>query len=171
MDALTAIMTRRSVRTFTDDPVTDGEIETLLRAAMAAPSASNEQPWRFVVVREPDGLQRLSRATPFAKPLRRAAAAIVVCADRSEAKYPGFWVIDCSAAIENILLAAHAQGLGAVWIGVHPIGPFKSAVRRAVGAPRHVAPHSLIALGHPSAMPGPVDRYRPSWVHREGWRG
>ncbi len=170
MDAIQAIMTRRSVRAFTSEPVTDDELELVLRAGMAAPSASNERPWRFVTVREPESLSRLSHATPFARPVKGASAAIVVCTDRLQLRYPGFWVIDCSAAIENLLLAAHAVGLGGVWIGVHPIAPFVSMVRRIIGAPRHVVPHSIVALGHPEQTPAPVDRYEPAWVHEEQWR-
>lgn len=169
MDALDAIMTRRSIRQFSDEPVTETEIDALLRAAMAAPSASNERPWRFVVVRQRDTLDRLSKATPFAKPLERAPVGIVVCADRREAKYPGFWVIDCAAAIENVLLAAHAIGLGGVWMGVHPIAPFAYAVRRVIGAPRHIAPHSLLAIGRPAKQAPPVDRYETDWVRQERW--
>jgi len=169
MDAIQAIMTRRSVRQFTDEPVTDEQLDRVLRAAMAAPSASNGQSWRFVVVRERERLERLARATVFAAPMGRAPVGIVVCADRLTLKYPGFWVIDCSAAIENLLLAAHAEGLGGVWIGVHPIAPFRAAVRRTIEAPRTVVPHSMIALGHPAAVPPPVDRYDAGFVHAEKW--
>lgn len=169
MDALEAIRTRHSVRRFTDEPVTDAELETVLRAAMAAPSATNEQPWRFVVVRDRAVLDRLAKATPFAGALARANAGIVVLGDRKPGRFPGFWVIDCSAAIENALLAAHAIGLGAVWIGVHPVAPFVYGVRRIVHPPRRVVPMSMIALGHPAEARPPVDRYRPEWVHADEW--
>lgn len=169
MDALEAIMTRRSIRQFTDELVTAEEIGTLLRAAMAAPSASNERPWRFVVVRERETLDRLAKATLFSKPLASASLGIVVCVDKREAKYAGFPIIDCAAAIENLLLAAHSMGLGGVWIGVHPVPPFIHAVRRIIGAPRHIAPHSLLALGRPAEGRFPVDRFEPGWVHQERW--
>jgi len=169
MDCLETILTRRSVRRFAETPVTDTHLETVLRAAMAAPSAGNERPWRFVVVRNRAALERLSRTTPFAKPLATAPVGIVVCADRRALRYPGFWPIDCSAAIENLLLAAHATGLGGVWIGVHPIGPFKLAVGRAVGVPRRVTPVAMIALGYPEAVPDAVDRYDAGYVHAERW--
>ena len=169
MDALEAIMTRRSIRSYTDEPVSDAELDSILRAAMAAPSASNERPWRFVVVRDPATLARLAKATLFSGVVGRAKAAIVVCGDRQAAKYPGFWVIDCSAAIQNALLAAHAGGLGAVWVGVHPVTPFVAAVRRIIGVPRHVVPHSIIALGRPAEGRPPVDRYDEAFVHDERW--
>jgi nitroreductase len=171
VDAVEAIMTRRSVRQFTPQAVTDAELEVVLRAAMAAPSAGNERPWRFVVVTEPDMLARLAKATPFAGALAGAPAGLVVCADRRSLKYPGFWPIDCSAAIENALLAAHAIGLGGVWIGVHPIAPLVWNVRRIVGVPKGIDPVSLVALGHPAKAREPVDRYEPDWVHWQVWDG
>jgi nitroreductase len=169
VDALDAIMTRRSTRQFADDPVSDPEVETVLRAAMAAPSAHNGRPWRFVVVRDRGTLSRLAKATPFAGPLEQAQVGVVVVTERRIGPYAGFWVIDCAAAIENALLAARAIGLGGVWIGVHPIRPFSSAVRRVIGAPRGVAVHSMIALGHAANEKPAVDRFEDEWVHRERW--
>lgn len=169
MDTLEAIAARRSVRQFTDRPVTDAELDILMRAAMAAPSATNEQPWRFVVVREADRLERLSHATPFARSIAGAGVAVVVCADRLAMRSPGFWVIDCAAAIENLLLAAHAIALGGVWLGVHPVPTFRRAVRRIIEAPPTIVPHSLVAIGHPASIPAAVDRFQPDWVHSERW--
>jgi nitroreductase len=171
MDAIEAIMTRRSVRQFTPQAVTDAEIEVVLRAAMAAPSAGNERPWRFVVATDAAVLARLSKATPFAGAIAGAPAAIVICADRRSLKYPGFWPVDCAAATENLLLAAHAIGLGGVWIGVHPIAPLMWNVRRIVGVPKGIEPMSLVALGHPLKVREPLDRYEPEWVHLQGWDG
>lgn len=99
-----------------------------------------------------------------------ACGVLVVAADRREMKYPGFLVIDCSPAIENLLLAAHASGLGGVWIGVHPVRPFSRSVRCLVGLPRHVVSHSLVALGHPIQVQGAVDRFDSTRVHRETWK-
>ena len=169
MDLLEAIHTRRSVRRFTDEPVTDEQLETLLRAAMAAPSAGNQQPWRFVIVRDADMRARLAEATPYSAPAGRAPLAIVVLGDTRNNKHPGYWVQDCSAAVENLLLAAHAMGLGAVWMGVHPTEDRARAVAEIVGAPEDVVPLCMIAVGVPEG-PGPeVDRYKPEFVHVEGW--
>ena len=129
MDALQAISTRRSIRAFTPEPVSEEDLDTVLRAAMAAPSASNEHPWRFVVARDRAMLGRLSKATPFAGPLAGAPVGIVVCADQKVLRHKGFWVIDCAAAIENMLLAAHAIGLGGLWMGVHPVPQLSDALR------------------------------------------
>ena len=169
MKAISAIMTRRSIRQYTDEDVTAEQIETLLRAAMAAPSAGNQQPWRFVVARDAEVRQRLSVATQYASPVGRAPVGIVVLADTRENKHPGYWVQDCSAAVENLLLAAHAIGLGGVWIGVHPQPEREAAVREIVEAPEGFAALCMIAIGHP-ASPGPeVDRYQPEFVRAERW--
>ena len=169
MDALTAIMTRRSTRQFTDEPVTAEQLETLLRAAMAAPSAGNQQPWRFVIARDEETRARLAVATQYASPVGRAPVGIVVLADTRDNKHPGYWVQDCSAAVENLLLAAHAIGLGGVWIGVHPHEDREANVREIVEAPEGFAALCMIAVGHP-AGPGPeVDRFRAERVRDERW--
>jgi nitroreductase len=170
MDALEAIMTRRSVRSFTDEPVNDEQLDVVLRAAMAAPSAGNEQPWRIVTVRDRDMLARLSNATPFARPLAGAAVGLVICGETVAVRHSGFWVDDCAAATENVLLAAHAAGLGAVWMGVHPSKLLVANVRRILRPPRSVTPFALIALGHPEKQPEPVDRFDPDFLVAEGWR-
>ena len=169
MDALQAISTRRSIRAFTAEPVSDADLDIVLHAAMAAPSASNERPWRFLVTRESGLRERLANATPFAKPLLTASVGIVVCADTRALKHEGFWVIDCSAAIENLLLAAHALGLGAVWMGVHPHPELSASVRAVVALPDGIEPHSMIALGHPAEERPPMDRYDASFIHVDRW--
>jgi nitroreductase len=170
MDTLEAIMTRRSVRSFTDEPVTDEQVETLLRAAMAAPSAGNEQPWRIVATRERETLKRWSGATPFARPLAGAALGLAICGETVAIKHSGFWADDCAAATQNILLAAHATGLGAVWIGVHPSKLMVANVRRILKPPRSVVPFALIAIGHPEKRHEPADRFRSDFVVTDGWQ-
>jgi nitroreductase len=169
MDCLEAIATRRSVRKFTDEPVTDAEIDVLLRAAMAAPSAGNQQCWRFIVVRDAETRARLSDSTPYGKPMGRAALGIVVLADVTAETFPGNWATDCAAATENFLLAAHATGLGACWLGVYPGEERERAVADIVDIPQGMRPFCMIAVGHPEA-PGPdVDRYRQEKVRVDRW--
>lgn len=170
MDTLDAIMTRRSIRTFTHDPVSDGDIDILLHAAMAAPSAGNQQPWRFVVVTDQGQLRALAEATPYAAPAGRAPLAIVVCGDTRAEKHPGYWVQDCSAAIQNTLVAAHAIGLGAVWIGVHPIAERAGNVARTCAVPEGIVPLAILAVGHPAETKPPAERYEPTHVHHDRWR-
>ena len=169
MDALQALSSRRSIRQFTAEPVSDADLDTVLRAAMAAPSASNERPWRFLVARDQAMREALGNATPYGKPLLGAPVGIVVCADTGVCKHEGFWVIDCSAAIENLLIAAHALGLGAVWLGVHPHPELVGSVSAAAGLPDGIAPHSMIALGHPAEERPAMDRYDATFIHSERW--
>ncbi|MDZ4169673.1 MAG: nitroreductase family protein [Coriobacteriia bacterium] len=169
MDSIEAIMGRRSIRNYTAEPVTDAELDVLLRAAMAAPSAGNQQPWRFIVVRDADRRVELSTATPYAGMIARAPLALVICGDTREEKHPGYWVQDCSAAIQNLLVAAHATGLGAVWIGVYPVEERSENVRRICDVEAGVVPMSMIALGHPAEEKPPAERFEPAYVHSERW--
>jgi nitroreductase len=169
MDTLEAIMTRRSIRQFTDEPVSETDAETLLRAAMAAPSAGNQQSWRFVVVRDAEVRDRLATATPYSSPMGRAPLGIVVLADTRGLKHAGCWVQDCSAAVENLLLAARAIGLGAVWIAVHPYPEREANVRAIVEVPEELDLLCMIAVGHPAAPAPEADRYNPEFVRQERW--
>lgn len=169
MDGLETIMTRRSARTFTGEPVAGEHVETLLRAAMAAPSAGNQQPWRFLAVSDRDTLDHMSTTSPFAQCLKEAPLAIVVCADQTVEKHVGFWVQDCSAATINILLAAHSLGLGGVWLGYYPVRERVSALSSLLGLPTDITPLCIVPLGHPSEELPPSARYEESHVHFERW--
>jgi nitroreductase len=171
VDCLEAIASRRSVRRYTDEPVSEEHVQALLHAAMAAPSAGNQQSWRFVVVTDREQLQRLSEATPYCRMLATAPLGIVVAGDTRDEKHPGYWVQDCSAAIENLLLAVRALGLGAVWIGVHPVAERVDNVRRACGIPEGIVPMSMISIGHPAEDKPPAERFEASYVHRDRWGG
>ncbi len=134
-ECLKMIYTRRSIRVYSDRQISDEDIEKILKAAMLAPSAGNEQPWHFIVVRDKETLKKMSEAFTFGQMLPNASAAIVVCADPKLSKYPyEMWVQDCSAATENILLAARCLGIGSVWLGVYPGGRMK-ALRELLGIP------------------------------------
>ncbi len=163
------VLTRRSIRKYTEEPVADEQVELLLRAAMAAPSAGNQQPWHFVVVRDRERLQAVTVAHPYASMLPGASLAILVCGDTGPKKWPEFWEQDCSAATENLLIEAERLGLGAVWLGVHPRAERVDALRALFGLPDRVVPFALVALGHPAERKPPSDRYEPSRVHSERW--
>lgn len=166
------IMTRTSIRAFTDEPVSDEAVETLLKAGMAAPSAVNRQPWAFVVVKGRENLDRLAEVHPNARMLTTAQAAIVVCGDMTKAMEgagQAFWIQDASAATENILLAAHAMGLGAVWTGVHPNPAVQPAVAEVLELPSYVIPLCVIPIGYPAENPAPKDKWKPENVHYNKW--
>lgn len=165
------IMTRTSIRQFTPQSVGSDTIEVLLKAGMAAPTAVNKQPWAFVAVTEREMLDSLGSVHPYSR-LETAAAAIVVCGDMEktlDGVVADYWIQDCSAATENILLAAHAYGLGAVWCGVYPNPDVIPGVKRVLGLPESVTPLNIITLGHPAQSPEPKDKWNPEVVHYQHW--
>jgi nitroreductase len=136
---------------------------------MAAPSAGNQQAWRFVVVRDREVLRAIADASPYAAMLPAAPVAIVVCADVGVERHMGFWVQDCSAAVQNMLLAARAIGLGGVWLGYHPVRERTDGIVHALGLPPDVMPLAVVPFGHPAQTPPPADRYDPTYVHQDRW--
>ncbi|MGD0057354.1 MAG: nitroreductase family protein [Methanomassiliicoccales archaeon] len=164
-----AILSRRSVRKYTSEPVSEDAVKELLRAAMSAPSAGNERPWHFVVIRDRKTMGEIQKFHPFARMLDEAPVAILVCGDQNLEKHGGFWVQDCSAATENILIAAQSMGLGAVWLGLYPIRERVEGIQRLVGIPENVTPLSLVSIGHPAEKRAASDRYDESRVHKETW--
>jgi nitroreductase len=169
MDTIETILTRRSIRAYTDQPVPAEMIDLLLKAAMQAPSAGNQQAWQFVVVTGRPQLNALAEVLPYGKMLTTAPLGIVVCGDLEREKSKGYWVQDCSAATQNILLAAHAQGLGAVWLGVYPREERVRDVRKALGIPDTFIPLCAIAVGYPAEQKPRADRYDAARVHHNGW--
>lgn len=169
---LDAISTRTSIRAYQDRPVGADTVELLLRAAMSAPSARNRQPWAFIVVDDKDLLRQLADSLPYAQSAAAASIAVVVCGVLTElqgATNAGWWVQDAAAASENLLLAAHAVGLGAVWTGVYSYEDRVRAVRNVLGLPRHVVPLNVIPIGYPAENPAPKQKWDPAKVRRNGW--
>lgn len=169
MEVEEAILTRRSVRKYQGRPVPEEKIRRLLQAAMAAPSAGNSQPWHFVVITDRQTLAELARINPYAAMAAEAPVAILICGDTTVERYAGYWVVDCAAAAENLLLAAHGLGLGAVWTGVYPRSERMEGLQRLLRLPAHIMPHSLIPLGFPAEKPPREDRYQADRVHRNCW--
>ena len=166
MELREALLRRRSIRKFTDEPVGDEMINELLHAAMSGPSACNKKPWEFYVVKSSDAIQRLRSTTSFSK--MEAPMAIVVCADLEKAMPGGFqtfWIQDTSAATENILLMATDLGLGACWCGVHPVQRSVDRVKDALGLAENIIPLNIIWIGHPDENPDPRDQYDENVVH------
>ena len=168
MDAMEAILTRRSIRKYTGQPVSDEMLKELLEAAMCAPSAGNRRPWCFVVINDRNILDESPRFHPYAQMLKEAPVAILVCCD-SNLQMGDYGVQDCSAATQNILLAAHAKGLGAVWLGVHPTEARVTDIKRLLNLPENIIPISLISVGYPAEQKSPSDHYRADRVHYNHW--
>jgi nitroreductase len=170
-DSLDFIFKRRSIRVFKPGVIPQETLEALLKAAMAAPSACAKDPWHFVCVRKPETLARLASALPNGQMLPSAVAGIVVCGDLQEAHdhQVSYMLQDCSAAIENLLLAANALGLGACWLGIHPRPDRIQKVTAILGLPSQVLPVCCVALGWPGETKEPRTRYQASRVHAEKW--
>lgn len=169
--AIENIMTRTSVRQYQPNrSISKDTIEILLRAAMAAPTAVNCQPWQFIVVNERAALDSLASALPYAKMLKDASIAIVTCGDLSKAfePEPSFWVQDLSAATENLLLAAHSLGLGAVWTGGYPTERMK-AISEHFNLPSNIIPLAVVPIGYPLGEQQPKDKWNPEAVHYNRW--
>ncbi len=171
MELLEAIHTRRSIRAFTDAPVSEEDLDTVLRAAMAAPSAGNAQPWHFVVITERTILDAIPDIHAHAAMVRQAPLAIAVVAELAQEKYPGFgyWTLDCSAAVENLLLAARGLGLGTVWCGIYPRPERMEGLARLLALPEGVKAHALVVMGHPAQEFKRVDRFKPERIHQNRW--
>ena len=169
LDAMKAILGRRSIRKFTGEAIPDEDVKLFLEAAMAAPSACNQQPWHYVVVRSRETFSRFMEAQRYTRMLEKASVAVVVCADPELQTCPGFWVQDCSAATENLLLAVHALGYGATWCGLYPNDDVVWKVRELLGLPKQVYPLCVVAIGVPGEEKPPADRFRQDRVHTEKW--
>ena len=170
-DNLGFILGRRSIRVYSPGEVSEPVVTKLLEAAMAAPSAMTKDPWRFVVVRDKQTLLKLAALHPGAAMLSSAALAIVVCGDLDAAleRQLSYLLQDCSAAIENLLLAAHAQGLGACWVGIHPAEALMKRVKELLSLPASFVPVAAVSLGQPGEQPPPRTRYNADYVRAEKW--
>ena len=169
--ALANILGRRSIRVYRPGTIDDKTVTALLEAAMAAPSAVAKDPWRFVIIRKPEMLRRIAEKLPNGQMLATATVGIIVCGDLTVVhdQQLSYLLQDCSAAIENLLLAIHAMGLGACWLGVHPREDRIQHIKAVLGLPETVIPIAGIAIGHPAEEKAPRTRYRAEYVHYEQW--
>jgi nitroreductase len=169
MDKLDYILDRRSIRRFTGQKINDEQIRKLLTAAMYAPSAVNRQPWHFVLMDDPALMKKIMEVHPHARMLQTASHAVVICGDEIQQHDKGYWVVDCGAATQNLLLAAHTLGLGACWVGLHPREERKEALSRLLKLPVHVHPFALVALGYPEERHSRPERFHPDKVKHNSW--
>jgi nitroreductase len=169
MDVFEAIHGRRSIRKFTQEPVPNDVLEKLFRAAMAAANSGGQQTWRFIVVDDPKLRDELAALNIERGPYYCSPQLIVVCGDIGSMKWKMHWLADCAAAIQNLLLAAHALGLGAVWQELYPYHQRVARVRELLGIPTTVYPMAVISIGYPAEVKTPVDRYDPGKVRWNHW--
>lgn len=169
MDFFETIRTRRSIRSFQNKPLTADILTEVIKAAMLAPSAGNQQPWHFIAVTDRELLDRVPRFHPYCRMITKAPAAIVICGEPEGKKWPSFWVQDCSAAVQNLLLAARALGLGTVWAGIFPEEDRIAGARELFSIPESVIPFAIVPIGWPEGEFKEVDRYRPELLHMNCW--
>ena len=169
METLEAIHTRRSIREYQNKPIPEELVTEILKAAMAAPSARNQQSWEFIIITDAEIREKIPAVSPFAQMVIDAPLAILVCGNLKIETAQGYWVIDCSAAIQNLLLATHSLGLGAVWTGVYPREERMNGLAKMFDLPDHIMPHSLVVIGYPAQQPEHPDRFKPERIHQNGW--
>ena len=169
MDTLKAISTRRSIRKYQPDPISDETINKLLEAGMNAPSALDQQPWHFLVIRDKETLAQMPEHHSHCDLVAQAPACIILCCDKKLEKLPGFWVQDCSACAQNILLAAHSLGLGAVWVGVYPTQKDVASLQARFGLSESIIPFCMIAVGKPDEPYPEKQNFKEDRIHLEKW--
>jgi len=169
MDILKAIFTRRSIRKYTNEKINEDSISFLLEAGMYAPSAVNKQPWHFIVFRDREKMKAIIEVHPNSYMLADCDTAILVCWDELAQHDAGYGPVDCAAATQNILLAAHGTGLGAVWVGIYPREARMQALHKLFELPDNIRPFSVISLGHPDEKKEKPFRFNKEKIHYEKW--
>ncbi len=163
------IVTRRSIRRYTNREIEDSVVKQIIKNGMYAPSAVNKQPWHYIIFKEQQTKMAICEVHPNASMLKTANKAILVCGDTDLAHAPGYLACDCSAATQNMLLSAHAYGLGGVWIGIYPREERMKALKGIFNLPEHIIPFSIIALGYPAEKKDIPDRFKEERIHYETW--
>ena len=172
MDLIELIKTRRSIRAYREGSIGDDLVNKIIAVAMTAPSAGNQQPWQFIIVRDREKLSAISAFHPYCKMAAQAPLALVVCGDPVGKKYPDYWVQDCSAAVQNLLLAARAEGLGSVWTGIYPREERVAGCRQLFSIPEHIIPFAIIPMGWPKDETDfkEVNRFRSELIHQDSFK-
>lgn len=169
MELFEALHTRRSIRKYTEEKIPEEAIKKLLAAAMMAPSAADARPWQFIIVTDQDKKDQIKDVHPYVGMIQNAPLGILICGDISKEKFQGFWPQDCAAAMQNLLLAAHASGLGAVWTGIYPIEDRALKFKRIFNLPDHIIPFGLAVMGWPDQKIKSEERFTEELVRYNVW--
>jgi len=170
MELYDGLITRRSIRKYTGEKIEAVKINAIIKAGMYAPSARDKRPWHFIVIDDRKILIEIMKIHPYSSMLSQASHAIAVCGDEKLENGPGYYKLDCSAATQNMLLAAHSMGLGAVWLGVEPRKERITGISRLLGLPTHVHPLSIVSVGVPVRIPSEIpDRFEPGKIRYNRW--
>lgn len=167
METIENIIQRRSIRKYINKNISDEDLNTILKAGMYAPSGGNAQPWDFVIIRDKKTLSDITQVHPYAHSLNQANCAVIVCANLNKQIFKDLWIQDCSAATQNILLAANDLGIGSVWLGVYPDEIRVSELRKLINAPKNIIPFSIVSLGYPDEEKDAPDRFDTANIHFE----
>jgi nitroreductase len=170
MDLFDAILTRRSIRKYTSQKIDQDLVDKIIKAGMYAPSAVNKQPWHFIVFTDRKSMKEIMNVHQSSAMLAEAQTAILICYDENLQHDDGYGAVDCSNATQNMLLAAHALGIGACWIGIYPRQNRMEALHTIFGLPQHVKAFAVIALGYPDEKKQVAQRYKPERIHFEKWK-
>lgn len=169
MDILDAINDRRSIRKYTNEPLNEYQLQTILKAGFQAPSAHNRNPRDYIIVRDRQVLEKITEFHPYTKMLPEAGCGIVVCGDKHKQERTGFLISDCSASIQNMLLAAHSLGLGSCWCGIYDVPKLIDGFTELLGLPEHIIPIGVVAVGIPHEEKEQLDKYESSKIHFNTW--
>jgi len=169
MEVLEALRTRRSIRKYTNEEIPEGDIRKIIEAAMSGPSAVNSQPWHFIIIKNRSVLNEIPKASLYAQMAKDATIAIVVCGDPKLDKIPQFWQQDCCIAAQNILLAAHSLGYGAVWTAAYPLEDRVKNLQKLLGIPASIIPLAVIPIGKPAEKKEGIKPYLEERVHLDKW--
>jgi nitroreductase len=169
MDIFDALLNRRSIRKYTNKKVSKEQIEIMIKSAMYAPSAVNKQPWHYIVFDDKEIIDKIVEVHPNGGMLKQASTGILICYDEHLQHDKGYGPVDCSAATQNMLLAAHGLGLGAVWVGIYPRENRIEALHKLFGLPAHVIPFSVVSVGYPDEKRSMPDRFLPERIHWGKW--
>jgi nitroreductase len=164
-----SIFKRRSIRKYLDNDISDAMVEEIIKAGMAAPSAGDERPWHFIVVRNKSTMLEFPKFHQYAQMLKNAPVAIVVCGDLNRQAYEGFWIQDCSAAIQNMLLQVTEMGLGSVWVGIYPDKKRVEKTKELLDLPENIVPVAVLPIGAPGEIKPATNRYDKKMIHLEKW--
>ena len=169
MEVKQAILERRTIRKYSDKAISDETVTEIIRAGMYAPSAGNQQSWEFLIIRDRDKISKIKEFHPYAPMVESAGALILVCGNTNREVFEGYWVQDCSAAIQNMLLAAHDMGIGSVWLGIHPMADRIDAAKKLFNLPSGIEPLSIISFGYPAEKIPMPERFNSNFIHIDKW--
>ena len=169
METMKAILTRRSIRKYKAKEITKEQVNEIIKAAMYAPSAFNNQPWQFIAVDKKEILDKIFKIIPHAEMLQQAAAAIIVCGDKNLEENINLIALNCSAATQNALLAIHDLGLGAVWVSAYPVEGTITGLKKLFNLPENIVPISILSIGYPDEEVTTEERFKPEKIHFNNW--